>query len=156
MKLLILAVGNKMPEWITNGFNEYTKRMPREASILLIEIKPEPRTTGKTVPQIMEAEAQRIEAALPKDVTRIVLDERGAALTTKQLSQKMHDWLGSGRDVAFIIGGADGLHQSVRDTAQQLLALSALTLPHGMVRVLLAEQLYRAHSLLHNHPYHRE
>lgn len=156
MKLLILAVGNKMPEWITNGFNEYTKRMPREASISLIEIKPEPRTTGKTVPQIMEAEAQRIEAALPKDVTRIVLDERGAALTTKQLSQKMHDWLGSGRDVAFIIGGADGLHQSVRDTAQQLLALSALTLPHGMVRVLLAEQLYRAHSLLHNHPYHRE
>jgi 23S rRNA (pseudouridine1915-N3)-methyltransferase len=156
MKLLILAVGNKMPEWITNGFNEYTKRMPREATISLIEIKPEPRTTGKTVPQIMEAEAQRIEAALPKDVTRIVLDERGAALTTKQLSQKMHDWLGSGRDVAFIIGGADGLHQSVRDTAQQLLALSALTLPHGMVRVLLAEQLYRAHSLLHNHPYHRE
>jgi 23S rRNA (pseudouridine1915-N3)-methyltransferase len=156
MKLLILAVGNKMPEWITLGFNEYTKRMPREASISLIEIKPEPRTTGKTVPQIMEAEAQRIEAALPKDVTRIVLDERGAALTTKQLSQKMHDWLGSGRDVAFIIGGADGLHQSVRDAAQQLLALSALTLPHGMVRVLLAEQLYRAHSLLHNHPYHRE
>jgi 23S rRNA (pseudouridine1915-N3)-methyltransferase len=156
MKLLILAVGNKMPEWITNGFNEYTKRMPREASISLIEIKPEPRTTGKTVPQIMEAEAQRIEAALPKDVTRIVLDERGAALTTKQLSQKIHDWLGSGRDVAFIIGGADGLHQSVRDTAQQLFALSALTLPHGMVRVLLAEQLYRAHSLLHNHPYHRE
>ncbi len=156
MKLIILAVGNKMPEWITSGFNEYTKRMPREATIALIEVKPEPRTTGKTVPQIMEAEAQRINAALPKDVTRIVLDERGAHLTTKQLSQKMHDWLGGGRDVAFIIGGADGLHESVRASAQQLLALSALTLPHGMVRVLLAEQLYRAYSLLHNHPYHRE
>jgi 23S rRNA (pseudouridine1915-N3)-methyltransferase len=156
MKLIILAVGHKMPEWITHGFNEYTKRMPREATISLIEIKPEPRTTGKTVPQIMEAEAQRIEAALPKDITRVVLDERGAALNTKQLSQKMHDWLGGGRDVAFVIGGADGLHQSIRDTAQQLLALSAMTLPHGMVRVLLAEQLYRAHSLLHNHPYHRE
>lgn len=156
MKLLILAVGNKMPEWITHGFNEYTKRMPREAAISLIEIKPEPRTTGKTVAQIMDAEAQRIESALPKDVTRVVLDERGTALSTKQLSQKMHDWMGGGRDVAFIIGGADGLHQSVRDAAQQLLALSALTLPHGMVRVLLAEQLYRAHSLLHNHPYHRE
>ncbi|MDP2805181.1 MAG: 23S rRNA (pseudouridine(1915)-N(3))-methyltransferase RlmH [Gallionellaceae bacterium] len=156
MKLFILAVGHKMPEWITHGFNEYTKRMPREATISLIEIKPEPRTTGKTVPQIMEAEALRIEAALPKEVTRVVLDERGATLNTKQLSQKIHDWLGGGRDVAFVIGGADGLHQSIRDTAQQLLALSALTLPHGMVRVLLAEQLYRAHSLLHNHPYHRE
>jgi len=145
-----------MPEWISQGFNEYTKRMPREAKIELVEIKPEPRTTGKTVPQIMEAEAQRINAALPKDVARVVLDERGAHLNTKQLSQKMHDWLGGGRDVAFIIGGADGLHESVRSSAQQLLALSALTLPHGMVRVLLAEQLYRAYSLLHNHPYHRE
>ena len=156
MKLFILAVGNKMPEWITGGFNEYTKRMPREATTTLVEIKPEPRTTGKSVPQIMEAEAQRIESALPKDVTRIVLDERGAHLNTKQMSQKMHDWLGSGRDVAFIIGGADGLHESVRASAHQLLALSALTLPHGIVRVLLAEQLYRAYSFLHNHPYHRE
>jgi 23S rRNA (pseudouridine1915-N3)-methyltransferase len=156
MRLYILAVGNKMPEWITSGFNEYTKRMPREATMALVEIKPEPRTTGKTVAQIMAAEAQRIESSLPKDVTRIVLDERGTHLTTKQISQKMHDWLGGGRDVAFIIGGADGLHESVRGSAHQLLALSALTLPHGMVRVLLAEQLYRAYSLLHNHPYHRE
>ncbi len=156
MKLFILAVGNKMPEWISTGYNEYSKRMPREAKIELLEIKPEPRTTGKTVPQIMEAEAQRIEAALPKDAIRIVLDERGAHLNTKQLAQKMHDWLGGGRDIAFIIGGADGLHETVRSGAQQLLALSALTLPHGMVRVLLAEQLYRAYSLLHNHPYHRE
>ena len=156
MKLFILAVGNKMPEWITRGFLEYTKRMPREATIALVEIKPEPRTTGKSVAQIMESEAQRIEAALPKEVTRIVLDERGTPWTTKQMSQKMQDWLGGGRDVAFIIGGADGLHESVRSGAHQFLALSALTLPHGMVRILLAEQLYRAYSLLHNHPYHRE
>ena len=156
MKLFILAVGNKMPEWITKGYLEYAKRMPRETAIALVEIKPEPRTTGKSVAQIMEAEAQRIESAMPKDVTRIVLDERGAHLTTKQMSQKMQDWLGSGHDVAFIIGGADGLHESVRSGAHQLLALSALTLPHGMVRILLAEQLYRAYSLLHNHPYHRE
>ena len=156
MKLFILAVGNKMPEWISSGYNEYAKRLPREATISLVEIKPEPRTTGKSVAQIMEAEALRIESALPKDVTRIVLDERGTHWSTRQLSQKMHDWLGSGRDVAFIIGGADGLHESVRSNANQLLALSALTLPHGMVRVLLAEQLYRAYSLLHNHPYHRE
>ncbi len=156
MKLLILAVGHKMPSWISDGFNEYSKRMPREAKIELIEIKPEPRTTGKSVPQIMEAEAQRIRAALPNDVFRIVLDERGTHLTTRQLTQQMKDWLGGGRDVAFIIGGADGLHESIRSSANLLLALSAMVLPHGMVRVLLAEQLYRAHSLLHNHPYHRE
>jgi len=156
MKLLILAVGHKMPSWITDGFNEYSKRMPREAKIELLEIKPEPRTTGKSVPQIMEAEAQRIQAALPKEVLRIVLDERGKHWTTRQLTGHMKDWLSGGRDVAFIIGGADGLHESIRSSAHQLLALSAMVLPHGMVRVLLAEQLYRAHSLLHNHPYHRE
>ena len=156
MKLIILAVGHKMPSWISEGFNEYSKRMPREAKIELVEIKPEPRTTGKSVVQIMEAEAQRIQAALPKDVLRIVLDERGKHWTTRQLTEQMKDWLSGGRDVAFIIGGADGLHESVRTSAHQLLALSAMVLPHGMVRVLLAEQLYRAHSLLHNHPYHRE
>src|SRR3990172_3481235 len=123
MKLIIVSVGHKMPDWITAGFNEYAKRMPREARIELLEIKPKPRSTGKT---------------------------------TKQLAAQMQDWMREGRDVAFIIGGADGLHDSVKQAAQQLLALSALTLPHAFVRVLLAEQLYRAHSLLHNHPYHRK
>ena len=156
MKLWLVTVGHKMPDWITTGFNEYAKRMPREARIELLEIKPEPRTTGKNVAQIMDAEAQRILAALPQNALRIALDEHGMQLTTRQLAQQMQDWLGGGHDVAFIIGGADGLHQSVKSSAQQLLALSAMTLPHGMVRVLLAEQLYRAHSLLHNHPYHRE
>jgi len=145
-----------MPEWISAGFNEYAKRMPREAKTELLEIKPEPRTSGKTTTQIMEAEAQRIKSALPASCLRIALDERGANWTTRQLADRMQQWMGEGRDVAFIIGGADGLHQSVKENAQQLLALSALTLPHAMVRVLLAEQLYRAHSLLHNHPYHRE
>ncbi|MDD5180520.1 MAG: 23S rRNA (pseudouridine(1915)-N(3))-methyltransferase RlmH [Gallionellaceae bacterium] len=156
MKLLVIAVGNKMPDWISAGFNEYAKRMPREAKIELVEIKPEPRTTGKSVPQIMEAEAQRILATLPQGALRIALDERGAHLTTKQLARQMQDWMRGGSDVAFIIGGADGLHEPVKNSAQQLLALSSMTLPHGMARVLLAEQLYRAYSLLHNHPYHRE
>jgi len=142
-----------MPDWITAGFNEYTRRMPREAQISLLEIKPEPRTAGKITAQIMEAEAQRILAALPKNCRRIALDERGTQPTTRQL---MQDWMREGGDVAFIIGGADGLHESVKQAAQQLLALSALTLPHALVRVLLAEQLYRAYSLMHNHPYHRE
>ena len=156
MKLLILAVGSKMPSWINEGFNEYAKRMPREAKIELVEIKPEARSSGKTTQQIMEAEAQRIRAVLPASAWCIALDERGATPTTKQLAQQMQDWMQQGCDVAFVIGGADGLHESVKQGAKQLLALSALTLPHGMVRVLLAEQLYRAHSLLHNHPYHRE
>ncbi len=156
MKLWMVTVGHKMPDWITTGFNEYAKRMPREARIELLEIKPEPRTTGKNVAQIMDAEAQRILAALPQNALRIALDEHGMQLTTRQLAQRMQDWMGGGRDVAFIIGGADGLHESVKSSAQQLLALSTMTLPHGLVRVLLAEQLYRAYSLLHNHPYHRE
>lgn len=156
MKLLILAVGNKMPTWINEGCNEYTRRMPREAKIELIELKPEPRTSGKTPMQLMQAEAQRILAALPPAAHVIALDEHGAQPTTSQLAAQMRDWMQQGRDVAFIIGGADGLHPSVKARAAELLALSACTLPHGLVRVLLAEQLYRAHSLLHNHPYHRE
>jgi 23S rRNA (pseudouridine1915-N3)-methyltransferase len=156
MKLIIVSVGHKMPDWITTGFNEYAKRMPRESQIVLVEIKPEPRTTGKTVAQIMEAEAQRILAALPQNCLRIVLDERGAQPTTKQLATQMKEWMREGLDVAFIIGGADGLHNTVKQGGQQTMALSALTLPHAFARLLLAEQLYRAYSLMHNHPYHRE
>ncbi|MEO8332184.1 MAG: 23S rRNA (pseudouridine(1915)-N(3))-methyltransferase RlmH [Gallionella sp.] len=156
MKLIIVSVGHKMTDWITTGFNEYAKRMPRESKIELLEIRPEPRTTGKTVEQIMAAEAQRILAVLPQNCLRIALDERGAQPTTRQLAEQMQDWMREGSDVAFIIGGADGLHASVKQAARQLMALSALTLPHAMVRVLLAEQLYRACSMMHNHPYHRE
>lgn len=156
MKLLIVSVGHKMPDWITQGFNEYTKRMPREAKIELLEIKPESRTLGKSTEQIMHAEALRILHALPAHCLRIAMDERGATPTTKQLATQMQDWMRSGDDVAFIVGGADGLHEMVKQSAQHLMALSALTLPHAFVRVLLAEQLYRAYSLMHNHPYHRE
>ena len=145
-----------MPDWIAAGFNEYARRMPREAKIELVEIKPEPRTTGKTVAQIMAAEAQRILAALPQNCRGIALDERGAQPTTRQLATQMQDWMRAGSDIAFIIGGADGLHESVRQAAQQTMALSSLTLPHALVRVLLAEQLYRVYSMMHNHPYHRE
>jgi 23S rRNA (pseudouridine1915-N3)-methyltransferase len=156
MKLLIVSVGHKMPDWIAAGFSEYTRRMPREAQVVLTEIRPEPRSTGKSTAQIIEAEAQRILAALPQNCRRIALDERGVQPTTRQLAAQMQDWMREGRDIAFIIGGADGLHDSVKQAAQQSLALSSLTLPHALVRVLLAEQLYRAYSLMHNHPYHRE
>lgn len=156
MKLCVVAVGHRMPEWIAAGYNEYARRMPRETRIELIEIKPEPRTTGKTTVQIKEAEAQRILGAIPHNALCVALDERGANWTTRQLSERMRQWMNEGWDVAFIIGGADGLHDSVKNRADQLLALSAMTMPHAMVRVLLAEQIYRAYSLLHNHPYHRE
>ena len=156
MKLIIVAVGHKMPDWITTAFNEYAKRMPREAKLELLEIKPEPRSAGKTTAQIMEAEARRILAVLPKNCRHIALDEHGAQHTTRQFAAHMQDWMSAGQDVAFIIGGADGLHESVKQIAHQLLAMSTFTLPHALVRVLLAEQLYRAHSLMHNHPYHRE
>jgi len=156
MKLIIVSVGHKMPGWVTTGFKDYAKRMPREARIELLEIKPEPRNTGKTVHQIMAAEAQRILTALPKNCLSIALDENGTPSTTIQLTDLMRKWMLTGCNVAFIIGGADGLHASVKQATQQQMSLSPLTLPHAMVRVLLAEQLYRAYSMMHNHPYHRE
>lgn len=156
MKLLILAVGHKMPAWVNEGFAEYTKRMPRETRIELIEIKPEKRDGGKTREQVHEAEQKRIEAALPADCVRVALDEHGKDWSTLELAEELKDWMRGGRDVAFIIGGADGLHVEVKRQAKRLWSLSRLTLPHGLVRVVLAEQLYRAVTVIQNHPYHRE
>lgn len=155
MKLHILAVGHKMPEWISAGFDEYVKRMPPELRIELREIKPEPRTSGRTAQSVMAAERQRIEAALPKGARVVALDERGRDWTTMRLAEALPDWQREGRDVAFVIGGADGLDPGLKARAEWLLRVSSLTLPHGMVRVLLAEQLYRAWSITQNHPYHR-
>lgn len=145
-----------MPGWVDEAYAEYAKRLPRECALQLTEIKPEKRIGGKTATQVMEAEKVRILAAVPQSARLIVLDERGENWTTARLSQNLQDWLGGGRDVAIVIGGADGLDPEVKQRAERLLQLSAMTLPHGMVRVLLAEQLYRAWSLLNNHPYHRE
>ena len=156
MKLRIIAVGQKMPAWIESGFAEYARRMPRENSIELIELKPEKRASGKTAEQIKEAERNRILAALPRDATAWALDEYGAQLTTLELADALREWQGAGRDTAFVIGGADGLHQDIKQRADKLVALSRFTLPHGLVRVMLAEQLYRAWSVTQNHPYHRE
>ena len=156
MKLFVLAVGNRLPDWMNAGFTEYAKRMPRELPLELVEIKPEPRTTGKPVEAMMAAEAKRIEAALPVRCRRIILDERGDAPDTKALATRLAQWQGSGDDIAIIIGGPDGLDPTLKQTAHETLRLSSLTLPHGLVRVVLAEALYRAHSLHKGHPYHRE
>jgi 23S rRNA (pseudouridine1915-N3)-methyltransferase len=155
VKLKIIAIGHKMPNWVTLGFEEYAKRMPREAVIELIEIKPDKRAAGKSGAQVREAEAARILEAVGKDYL-IALDEHGQEVTTLKLAERFKDWLSGGRDVALAIGGADGLHEMVKQRADWLWSLSPLTLPHAMVRVLLAEQLYRACTVLNNHPYHRE
>ncbi len=155
MQLIIAAVGHKMPAWISTGFEDYSKRMPAECRIVLKEIKPQDRTGNMRAEQAMHIERTRIEAALPKGARLIALDEHGSAPDSVQLSVHLQKWREDGRDVVFIIGGADGLDPELKAHADQLLRLSSLTLPHGMVRVLLAEQLYRAWSILQNHPYHR-
>ncbi len=155
MKLAIVALGHKMPAWVQTGFEEYTKRMPPEARIEIIELKPEERV-GKSIDIILKNEAARIEAVIPRQAERIVLDERGQRLTTRDLAQMLTAWMREGVSPCFIIGSADGLHASVKQSALRQFSLSGCTLPHGLARVILAEQLYRAWSLMQNHPYHRD
>ena len=155
MQLTIAAVGHKMPAWITSGFDEYARRMPPELRLRLKEIKPVERSGSKTAATAMALERERIEAALPRGCRRVVLDEHGDDLTTLQLSRHLLQWQQDGQDVTFIIGGADGLDPQLKAGADLMIRISSLTLPHGMVRVILAEQLYRAWSITQNHPYHR-
>ena len=156
MRLLVVAVGTRMPAWVDAGFDEFARRMPRELPLQLVEVKAEPRTTGKTVEAMRAAEAARIEAALPARCRRVILDERGADVTTKALAQRLEAWQAEGEDIALIVGGPDGLSPALKASAHERLRLSSLTLPHALVRPLLAEALYRAWSVLKNHPYHRE
>lgn len=158
MKFRVVAVGHRMPAWIDAGFNEYARRMPRGARIELIEIKPAMRAGSgeKSIRQWLAAEAGRIRAALPARGRTVVLDERGKALATVELARAIEGWMQDGRDVTFVIGGADGTAMELKRESDLVLSVSALTLPHGLCRVVLAEQLYRAASLLAGHPYHRE
>lgn len=155
MKLLLVAVGQRLPAWADQAYQDYAKRFPPDLRLELKAVKAEPRS-GKTAEQLMAAEATRIEAALPKGVRRVVLDEHGSRLTTMQLAQRLTAWLNDGRDVALIVGGPDGLAPPLKASADETLRLSDLTLPHAFVRVLLAEALYRAWTVTINHPYHRE
>ncbi|MGA8009598.1 MAG: 23S rRNA (pseudouridine(1915)-N(3))-methyltransferase RlmH [Thiomonas sp.] len=155
MKLWLLAVGQRMPRWVDEAYADYAKRLPPETPLLLKEIRAETRGSSISAEAVMEREAQRIEAALPSGVHLVALDEHGQRLTTSSLAEQLQRWRQDGRDVALVVGGADGLAPRLKQRADTLLRLSDLTLPHGLVRVLLAEQLYRAHSLLTGHPYHR-
>ena len=153
---MVAAVSSRPPTWVTSGWHDYAKRMPRELALELLEIKPESRTTGKSVAAMLAAEAGRLDAALPAGCRRVVLDEQGDAVTTRQLAGRLEKWLGGGNDMAFLIGGPDGLDARIKAGAAESLRLSSLTLPHTIVRVILAEALYRASSVLKGHPYHRE
>jgi 23S rRNA (pseudouridine1915-N3)-methyltransferase len=155
VKLLLVAVGQRQPAWADTAYDDFAKRFPPEMRLELKAVKAETRGS-KTPDQLMAAEATRLSAALPKGVRRVVLDERGARLTTVQLSERMKVWMGDGRDVAFIVGGPDGLDAALKQSADETLRLSDLTLPHAFVRVWLAEALYRAWTVMVNHPYHRE
>lgn len=147
MRLTIISVGHKMPDWVATATQDYVKRMPADCSIDIKEIKPD-LSPAK--------EAVKIATAIPKGVRVIALDERGKDQTTQQLATQLANWRQEGIDIAFLIGGADGLDASLKENAQALWRLSSLTLPHAMARVLLVEQLYRAWTILQGHPYHRE
>ena len=155
MKLVIVAVGQRMPDWAQIAYDDYAKRFPPELKVELKAVKTEPRAS-KTLDTLLASERTRIEGAIARGTRVVALDERGTAVTTMALADRLKAWQLSGDDVAIVIGGPDGLDSEFKKAAHERLRLSDLTLPHAMVRVLLIEQLYRAWSITINHPYHRE
>jgi 23S rRNA (pseudouridine1915-N3)-methyltransferase len=155
MKLNLIAVGTKMPNWVTQGFEEYSKRMPRECKLLLNEIAPAKRSKTANSAQWMQEEGQRILTQVDSSQHVVTLDVKGKPWTTEQLAEQLANWQANGRDVSLLVGGPDGLSQDCYQRADQSWSLSPLTLPHPLVRIVLAEQLYRAWTILQNHPYHR-
>ncbi len=156
MRLTLYAVGNKMPAWITQGFNEYSRRFPRDLSFNLVEISPGKRGKNADINRILAKEGELILAAIPKGNRIVTLEVEGKAWTTLQLAQQLERWQLDGRDVALLVGGPEGLAPACIQASEQKWSLSPLTLPHPLVRVLIAESLYRAWSINNNHPYHRE
>ena len=155
MRIHIISIGNKMPRWVNEGFSEYAKRMPAECQINLIELPPAQRSKTTDLKRAIQDEGQRMLKAVPKNTVIIALDVVGKTHSTESLSSELENWLSSGEDVALLIGGADGLSEDCLSASRSKWSLSKLTFPHPLVRVILAEQLYRAWSLMRNHPYHR-
>jgi len=156
MRIRLLAVGTRLPAWVGSGFAEYARRMPPQCRLELVEIVAEKRRRNDAVARLKQAEANRILGALQRGERLIALDERGRQWTSQVLSQQLDHWMASGQDIALAVGGPDGLDQSCLNRAEQRWSLSTLTLPHGLVRVVVAEQLYRAWSISSGHPYHRQ
>ena len=159
MKLRIVTVSSRAAQWIQQGYEEYARRMPRGFALDLVEVKPEARVADnpgeREVARLKESEAARIRPQLNGFDTVVALDERGRAFSTLDLAHQLQRWQDESRDTAFVIGGADGLDDAFKQSAQVRMSLSSMTLPHQLVRVILAEQLYRAAAILNNHPYHR-
>ena len=156
MKIYLIAVGKKMPEWINAGYSEFSKRMPPELQINLIEITPSTRNKSTSLEKNIKEEGERIQSAIPDNSKLIVLDEKGKDFSSIALSKEMESWLPMGQDISIVIGGADGIDPVIKQQADEQWSLSSLTLPHALVRVVVAEQLYRAWSIMKGHPYHRE
>lgn len=156
MQLRVIAVGQRQPGWVRDAVDEFARRFPPECRLAVLEVKAEPRSGGRTAAQMKAAEAQRLRAALPKGSHVVALDERGTRRSTAELADRLRTWRSAGQDVALLIGGPDGLDDALKAEADESLRLSDLTLPHALARVLLVEALYRAHTLLAGHPYHRE
>ena len=156
MQITIVAVGVRMPTWINQGVTEYQKRFPPELKVKLTEIPSSKRTKSANSDRILKQEAERISAAVPDGCHVIVLDEHGKTQRTTALAKNMASWMQNGKSIALVIGGADGIHADLKKQANEIWSLSDLTLPHGLARVFLMEQLYRAWSVLKKHPYHRE
>jgi len=155
MNIHLIAVGEKMPRWVQDGYGEYAKRLPAECALKLVEIAPGKRGKNADIARAMRDEGERMLAAIPKGARVIALEVNGREWATEQLATQLEGWLAGGQDIALLVGGPEGLTGDCRRRADQLWSLSPLTLPHPLVRVLLAEQLYRAWSILRGHPYHR-
>lgn len=155
MQCTIVTLSHKQPRWLLDGVQEYLKRMPTHCRVQVCELPTAQRTKSSDIKRCIKDEGERQLAVVPKDAWCIALDERGKAISTQALSTQLQRWMDSSRDVYFLIGGADGLSPLCLEQADMTLSLSAMTLPHGMARLLLAEQLYRAHTILQGHPYHR-
>jgi 23S rRNA (pseudouridine1915-N3)-methyltransferase len=155
MKINLIAVGTKMPEWVKSGFNEYQRRLTQDCKLNIHEISAIKRAKQTDLNKVREIEGQKILTTIPDGNRVIALEVKGKNWSTEELSQQMSQWMLSGQDISLLIGGPEGLSQSCRDKANQLWSLSPLTLPHPLVRIIVAEQLYRAWSILKNHPYHR-
>ncbi len=155
MNIHLISIGTRMPKWVEQGFAEYAKRMPAECALKLVEITPGHRGKGADIARVVRDEGERMLKAIPRDCHIIALEVTGREWSTEQLAGKLTDWMGSGRDLVLLVGGPEGLADSCRQRADMLWSLSPLTMPHPLVRVVLAEQLYRAWSLMRNHPYHR-
>ncbi|NOS89220.1 MAG: 23S rRNA (pseudouridine(1915)-N(3))-methyltransferase RlmH [Methylococcaceae bacterium] len=155
MQINLISVGNRMPGWVQQGYDEYAKRLPRECALVLKEVAPGKRGKNSDVARIVRDEGERMLAAIPQGAHIVTLDIPGKPWTTPELAHAMQRWLAGGQPVAILIGGPEGLADAAKDLAQESWSLSKLTFPHPLVRIIVAEQLYRAWSILNNHPYHR-